>query len=199
VVEADLFELFADVVAARGAAMIAGDPLDPATQLGPLASRAQLDKVLSYFRVAEEEGLDCMTGGHRLERQGYFVAPTVYRGVPPDSRIAREEIFGPVVALFSFDGEEQAVRMANNTRYGLAASIWTDDTRRAHRLIHRLRAGSVWVNNYRVLGHTLPFGGYGQSGIGREMGVDALDAYTETKSVWIDTGNAITFKVGAGD
>jgi aldehyde dehydrogenase (NAD+) len=140
-----------------------------------------------------------MTGGHRLERQGYFVAPTVYRGVPPDSRIAREEIFGPVVALFSFDGEEQAVRMANNTRYGLAASIWTDDTRRAHRLIHRLRAGSVWVNNYRVLGHTLPFGGYGQSGIGREMGVDALDAYTETKSVWIDTGNAITFKVGAGD
>ena len=104
-----------------------------------------------------------------------------------------------MVALFRFDGEDEAVSLANDTRYGLAAGIWTDDARRAHRLIHRLRAGSVWVNNYRVLGHTLPFGGYGQSGIGREMGAGALDAYTETKSVWIDTGNAITFKVGAGE
>jgi len=198
-VEAAAFDRFAELLAARGAAMVAGDPLDPATQLGPLASRAQLDKVLSYFRIAEDEGLDCLIGGHRLDRQGYFVAPTVYRGVPPDSRIAREEIFGPVVALFRFDGEDEAVSLANDTRYGLAAGIWTDDARRAHRLIHRLRAGSVWVNNYRVLGHTLPFGGFGQSGIGREMGAGALDAYTETKSVWIDTGNAITFKVGAGE
>jgi aldehyde dehydrogenase (NAD+) len=198
-VEAAAFDRFAELLAARGAAMVAGGPRDPATQLGPLASRAQLDKVLSYFRIAEDEGLDCLIGGHRLDRQGYFVAPTVYRGVPPDSRIAREEIFGPVVALFRFDGEDEAVSLANDTRYGLAAGIWTDDARRAHRLIHRLRAGSVWVNNYRVLGHTLPFGGYGQSGIGREMGAGALDAYTETKSVWIDTGNAITFKVGAGE
>jgi aldehyde dehydrogenase (NAD+) len=198
-VEAAVFDRFADMLAGRGAAMIAGDPLDPATQLGPLASKPQLDKVLSFFAIAEQEGLDCMTGGHRLDRQGYFVAPTVYRDVPPESRIAREEIFGPVVALFRFDGEEQAVRMANDTRYGLAAGIWTDDARRAHRLIHRLRVGSVWVNNYRVLGHTLPFGGYGQSGIGREMGADALDAYTETKSVWIDNGNEIAFKVGEGN
>ena len=198
-VEGAVFDRFIEALAARGAEMIAGDPLDPATQLGPLASKAQLDKVLSYFEIAEREGLECVTGGHRLERRGYFVAPTVYREVPPESRIAREEIFGPVVAVFRFDSEDQAVSMANDTRYGLAAGIWTDDARRAHRLIHRLRAGSVWVNNYRVLGHTLPFGGYGQSGIGRELGAEALDAYTETKSVWIDTGNAITFKTGLGD
>ncbi|MGZ3171476.1 MAG: aldehyde dehydrogenase [Croceibacterium sp.] len=198
-VEATMFDRFTEALAARGAEMMPGDPLDPATQLGPLASKPQLDKVLSYFEIAEQEGLDCVTGGRRLYREGYFVAPTVYRAVPPESRIAREEIFGPVVALFRFDSEEQAVSMANDTHYGLAAGIWTDDVRRAHRLIHRLRAGSVWVNNYRVLGHTLPFGGYGQSGVGREMGADALDAYTETKSVWIDTGNEIAFKTGKGD
>jgi aldehyde dehydrogenase (NAD+) len=195
-VEASVFDRFVEMLAARGSAMIAGDPLDPAIQLGPLASRAQLDKVLSFFEIARKEGLDCIAGGARLDRQGYFVSPTVYRDVPPGSRIAREEIFGPVVALFRFEGEEQAVRLANDTHYGLAAGIWTDDIRRAHRLVHRLRAGSVWVNNYRVLGHTLPFGGYGQSGIGREMGANALDAYSETKSVWIDTGNRVEFKTG---
>lgn len=198
-VEATVFDRFADMLAARGSEMIAGDPLDQRTQLGPLASRAQLDKVLSYFAVAETEGLARLTGGRRLDRQGYFVAPTVYCGVSPDSRVAREEIFGPVVTVFRFETEEQAIRLANDTRYGLAAGIWTDDVRRAHRVLHRLRVGSVWVNNYRVVGHTLPFGGYGESGIGREMGPDALDAYSETKSVWIDTGNQVDFRTGAGE
>jgi (Z)-2-((N-methylformamido)methylene)-5-hydroxybutyrolactone dehydrogenase len=156
-----------------------------------VASRAQLHKVLSYFAIARDEGLKCATGGKRLERQGYFVAPTVYRDVPAGSRIAREEIFGPVVAMIRFDDEDEAVKIANDTRYGLAAGIWTEDLRRAHRLLHRIRAGTIWVNNYRVVGHTLPFGGYGQSGIGREMGASALDSYTEVKSVWIDTGNKI--------
>jgi aldehyde dehydrogenase (NAD+) len=195
-VEAPVYERVCAMLAERGSQMIAGDPLEAHTQLGPLASRAQLDKVLRYFDIARQEGLTCVTGGKQLEREGYFVAPTVYRDVPPDCRIAREEIFGPVIALIRFQGEDEAVAIANDTRYGLAAGIWTDNLQRAHRMLHRVRAGTVWVNNYRVIGHTLPFGGYGQSGLGREMGAAALDAYTETKSVWIDTGNRVDFKTG---
>jgi (Z)-2-((N-methylformamido)methylene)-5-hydroxybutyrolactone dehydrogenase len=198
-VQAPVYDRVCEMLAERGSRMIAGDPLDPATQLGPLASRAQLQKVLSYFAIAREEGLQCLSGGQRLERQGYFVAPTIYRNVPPRSRIACEEIFGPVAAMIRFEGEDDAVGIANGTRYGLAAGIWTEDVRRAHRMLHRIRAGTIWVNNYRVIGHTLPFGGYGQSGIGREMGAASLDAYTEVKSVWIDTGNKIEFKTGPAE
>jgi acyl-CoA reductase-like NAD-dependent aldehyde dehydrogenase len=196
-VQAPVYDRVCEMLAERASLLLAGDPLDPSTQLGPLASHAQLQKVLSYLTIAAQEGLRCVTGGKRLDRQGYFVAPTVYRDVPPDSRIAREEIFGPVAAMIRFDTEDEAVRIANDTRYGLAAGIWTENLRCAHRMLHRIRAGTVWVNNYRVLGHTLPFGGFGQSGIGREMGSAALDAYTEVKSVWIDTGNRVEFKAGA--
>jgi len=195
-VQRQVYDRVCELLAERAGRMVAGDPLDPATQLGPLASRAQLQKVLSYFAIAEREGLDCIAGGKRLERQGYFVAPTVYRNVPPDSRVAREEIFGPVAAIIRFEDEDDAVRIANDTRYGLAAGIWTEDLRRAHRMLHRIRAGTIWVNNYRIIGHTVPFGGYAQSGIGRELGAASLDAYTESKSVWIDHGNKIEFKVG---
>jgi acyl-CoA reductase-like NAD-dependent aldehyde dehydrogenase len=198
-VQAPVFDQVCEMLAERGSRMIAGDPLAPATQLGPLGSRAQLDKVLAYFAIAREEGLACIAGGKRLERPGYFVAPTVYRDVPPDSRIAREEIFGPVAAMIRFAGEDEAVRIANDSRYGLAAGIWTEDLRCAHRMLHRLRAGTIWVNNYRVIGHSLPFGGYGQSGIGREMGARSLDAYTEVKSVWIDTGNRVEFRTGPAE
>ena len=196
-VEAPIYDRVCEMLADRGSRLIAGDPLDAKSQLGPLASRAQLAKVLAYFNIARDEGLACVTGAMRLDRQGYFVAPTVYRDVPPESRIAREEIFGPVAALIRFSGEEEAVALANDTAYGLAAGLWTENLRRAHRVLHRIRAGTVWVNNYRVIGHTLPFGGYGQSGIGREMGAAALDAYSELKGVWIDTGNRVEFKVGA--
>lgn len=195
-VQAPVYERVCEMLAERGSRMLAGDPLDPATQLGPLASHAQLHKVLSYFSIARDERLPCITGGKRLERRGYFVAPTIYRDVPPDSRIAREEIFGPVAAMLRFESEDDAVSIANDTRYGLAAGIWTENLSRAHRLLHRIRAGTIWVNNYRVLGHTLPFGGYGQSGIGREQGAAALDAYTEVKSVWIDTGSKVEFRTG---
>jgi acyl-CoA reductase-like NAD-dependent aldehyde dehydrogenase len=195
-IQTPVYDRVCEMLVERSSRMLVGDPLDPASQLGPLASRAQLQKVLSYFAVARDEGLPCIAGGARLERQGYFVAPTVYRDVPPDSRIAREEIFGPVAAMIRFDGDDDAVALANDTRYGLAAGLWTGDLRRAHRLLHRIRAGTVWVNNYRVIGHTLPFGGYGQSGMGREMGAAALDAYTESKSVWIDMGNKVEFRTG---
>jgi len=195
-VEAPIFDRFAEELAERASKIAAGDPLDYDSQLGPLASKAQLEKVLSFFDSAREERLDCIAGGRRLDRQGYFAAPTVYRDVPADSRIVREEIFGPVAALMRFEGEDEAVRIANDTRYGLAAGIWTESAKRAHRMLHRVRAGTVWVNNYRVLGHTVPFGGYGQSGIGREQGTSALDAYSETKSVWFDTGNEVRFGTG---
>jgi aldehyde dehydrogenase (NAD+) len=198
-VQAPVYDRVCEMLAERGNRMIAGDPLDPATQLGPLASRAQSQKVLSYFAIARDEGLPCIAGGKRLDRQGYFVAPTVYRDVPPDSRIAREEIFGPVAAMIRFESEDDAVRLANDTRYGLAAGIWTEDLRRAHRMLHRIRAGTVWINNYRVVGHTMPFGGYGHSGIGREMGAAALEAYTEVKSVWIDMGNKVEFRTGPAE
>ncbi len=195
-VQAPVYDRVCEMLTECAGRMTAGDPLDATTQLGPLASHPQLQKVLSYFAIAREERLACLTGGRRLERQGYFVAPTVYRDVPGDSRIAREEIFGPVAAMIPFANEDEAVRIANDTRYGLAAGIWTENLRCAHRMLQRIRAGTVWVNNYRVLGHTLPFGGFGQSGIGREMGSGALDAYTEVKSVWIDTGNRVDFKAG---
>jgi (Z)-2-((N-methylformamido)methylene)-5-hydroxybutyrolactone dehydrogenase len=198
-VQAPVYDRVCEMLAERGGRMVAGDPLDPATQLGPLASRAQLEKLLSYFAIARDEGLECVLGGKRLERQGYFVAPTVYRNVSPNSRIAREEIFGPVAAMIRFDNEEEAVIIANDTRYGLAAGVWTEDLRRAHRMLHRIRAGTIWVNNYRVIGHALPFGGYGQSGIGREMGAASLDAYTEVKSVWIDMGNKVEFRTGPAE
>ena len=198
-VQAAVYDRVCERLAERASHMIPGDPLDPATQLGPLASRAQLEKVLGYFAIARQEGLRLVTGGKRLERRGYFVAPTVYRDVPPESRVACEEIFGPVAAVMRFEREEDAVQLANATPYGLAAGIWTEDVRRAHRMLHRIRAGTIWVNNYRVLGHTVPFGGYGHSGIGREMGAAALDAYTEVKSIWIDNGNTVEFRAGPAE
>ena len=195
-VQDSVYDEVAELLVARGGRMKHGDPLDMRTQLGPLASSMQLEKVLSYFAIARQAGHECLLGGNRIDCRGFFVEPTIYGEVKNDDQIAREEIFGPVISLLRFTGEAEAIMIANDTNYGLAAGIWTSDVKRAHRVAGKARAGSVWINNYRIVGHALPFGGYKQSGLGREMGLDALDEYTEVKSIWIDTGNEVKFPVG---
>ena len=172
-----------------------GNPLELTTQVGPITTRPQYEKVLDYIRIAKDEGAECRLGGSAATRPecgaGWFVEPTIFTGVKPAMRIANEEVFGPVLSIIPFDDEEEAVRIANNTVYGLAAGVWTTSIRRALLMSERLEAGTVWVNTYRAVSYMSPFGGYKRSGIGRESGVDAIREYLQTKSVWIDiSGNS---------
>jgi aldehyde dehydrogenase (NAD+) len=172
-----------------------GDPLDSSTQVGPITTLPQYEKVLDYIRIAKEEGAVCRLGGKRGGRSecgsGWFVEPTVFTGVKPEMRIANEEVFGPVLSIIPFEDEEEAIRIANGTVYGLAAGVWTTSMRRALTMSERLEAGTVWVNTYRAVSYMSPFGGYKRSGIGRESGVEAIREYLQTKSVWIDiSGNS---------
>jgi aldehyde dehydrogenase (NAD+) len=189
-------------VAARAATIRLGDPLEMATEMGPIAFAEQLGKVRGYVELGVQEGARLVTGGHEPEepelRDGYFFQPTVLTGVDNSMRIAREEIFGPVLGAIAFRDEDEAIRIANDTTYGLAAGIWTRDVQRAHRVAHAANAGTVWVNTYRVLAYNVPYGGFNQSGIGRENGLEGLDAYLQTKSVWIElTGQSRDpFKLG---
>ncbi len=172
-----------------------GDPLDASTQVGPVTTRPQYEKILDYIRIAKEEGAVCQLGGAPAQREecgsGWFVEPTIFTDVNPEMRIANEEVFGPVLSVIPFEDEDDAVRIANNTVYGLAAGVWTQSIRRALLMSERLEAGTVWVNTYRAVSYLSPFGGYKRSGIGRESGIDAIREYLQTKSVWIDiAGNA---------
>jgi aldehyde dehydrogenase (NAD+) len=185
-VQSTIYDAFADKLAAHAKALRVGDPLDPATQFGPLASRAQFDKVTGYFQVARDEGIEVLAGGQKTDGPGFFVPATVLIGVSNESRIAREEIFGPIASLIRFDTEDEAIAIANDTPYGLAAGCWTSSLGRANRMIERLRSGTVWVNTYRMGSQNMPFGGFKASGVGREMGIRALDHYSEEKSVWIN-------------
>jgi aldehyde dehydrogenase (NAD+) len=167
-----------------------GNPLEATTQVGPITTRPQYEKVLDYIRIAKEEGAVCRLGGEASQRSecgsGWFVEPTVFTNVNPNMRIANEEVFGPVLSIIPFDDEEEAVRIANSTIYGLAAGVWTTSIRRALSMPERLEAGTIWVNTYRAVSYMSPFGGYKRSGIGRESGIDAIREYLQTKSVWID-------------
>ncbi|HEY0154809.1 MAG TPA: betaine-aldehyde dehydrogenase [Longimicrobium sp.] len=190
-VEESIRDEFVEKLLKRVGGMKAGDPLDPKTRLGPLVSQEQMDRVLGYVEKGKAEGAELLTGGERVEvngMRGYFLNPTIFDRVTPDMTIAREEIFGPVLGITTFKDMDEAIHIANSSIYGLAAAVWTRDIGKAHRAAHRLRAGTVWINTYHNLDTASPFGGYKQSGYGRELGKHALDLYTQVKSVWVSLG-----------
>jgi len=169
-----------------------GDPMNPATQIGPVTTKPQFEKVLGYIDIAKQEGAKLMMGGGRAKRpdcgKGRFVEPTIFADVRTQMRIAQEEVFGPVLAVLRFKDEDEAVEIANNSRFGLGAGVWTSDIGRAVRMSERIQAGTVWVNTYRAVSYMSPFGGYKDSGLGRENGAEAVNAFLQTKSVWWNVG-----------
>ena len=187
-VQRGILARFLDRLKARTEAIVLGDPLDMATQMGPLVSAAQADKVLALIDAGRAEGARLLTGGARLERPGHFVQPTVFADVTDSMTIAREEIFGPVMAVLPFDTEDEVIARANDTDFGLAAGVFTADLARAHRVIGRLKAGTCWINAYNLTPVEAPFGGSKLSGVGRENGHAALEHYTQIKSVYVGTG-----------
>jgi acyl-CoA reductase-like NAD-dependent aldehyde dehydrogenase len=180
---------FVDKLASRVKKMVPGDPMDPKTRFGAIASKKQLETVLRYIDTAKTEGATLVAGGERADigtGKGYFVQPTVFADVDPKMTISREEIFGPVLATIDFADIDEAIARANDTQYGLAAGVWTRDIKKAHYIARKLQAGTVWVNTYNVYDTAAPFGGYKQSGFGREMSAHAIEHYTQMKSVWVD-------------
>jgi aldehyde dehydrogenase (NAD+) len=162
-----------------------GDPFDPETQQGPQIDEAQFDKILKYVEYGKKEGASMLSGGKRVGHKGYFVEPTLFAGVTDNMRIAREEIFGPVMSVLKFKNVDEIIRRSNDTNFGLAAAVWTRDVAKAHRYAKEVRAGTVWVNCYDVFDAAAPFGGFKQSGVGRELGEAGLANYTELKTVTV--------------
>ena len=187
-VEASVHDELMDRISERAGKMVAADPLHPKTRLGAIVSKDQLETVMRYVEAGRNEGARLVTGGERVDigtGRGYFYRPTIFTDVLPSMSIAREEIFGPVLATIRFDDVDDAVVKANETVYGLAAAVWTRDISKAHKVVRSIKAGTVWVNTYNLYDPALPFGGFKESGFGRDQGRDALEKYMQTKSVWV--------------
>ena len=170
--------------------------MDIKTNIGPVTNPPQFKKIMEYIDIAKSEGAKTLLGGGKAVRpecgKGWFVEPTIFTGVENNMRIAQEEVFGPVLSVIPFEDEENAIQIANDVEFGLAAGLWTENIRRAVKLSAKLEAGTVWVNTYRAVSYTTPFGGYKKSGIGRELGKNAIFEYLQTKSVWISTAEEIS-------
>ena len=191
-VERKIYEDFTQRVADFARSLKVGNGLDPQTQVGPLVSSEQLERVSGYLALGQKEGARALSGGARVAEgdlaQGFFVPPTVFADVSPDARIFQEEIFGPVVAITPFDTDDEALALANNTKYGLAAYVWTNDLKRAHNFAQAVEAGMVWLNSNNVRDLRTPFGGVKASGLGHEGGYRSIDFYTDQQAVHITLG-----------
>jgi acyl-CoA reductase-like NAD-dependent aldehyde dehydrogenase len=189
-VERKVHDQLVEQLVERAKKLNMGDPLDPNTRMGPVAMKSQQDSVMGYIEKGKAEGAKVATGGatHKVNGKGFFVQPTILTGATNQMTIAREEIFGPVLTVIPFDTMEEALKLANDTPYGLASGVYTQDITKAHKFARGLRAGTVWVNMYNFYDPGVPFGGYKQSGFGRELGEAALEGYTNTKSVWVSLG-----------
>jgi aldehyde dehydrogenase (NAD+) len=182
-VEEKIYDQFVEKSGARARKRTVGDPFDPHTEQGPQVDQTQFDKVMGYIESGQNEGATLVCGGKRVGDRGYFIQPTVFSDVKDDMKIAKEEIFGPVMSVISFKSIDEVISRSNRTEYGLAAAVWTRDIGKAHAIANSVRAGTVWVNCYNVLDPRAPFGGFKQSGIGRELGEYGLQQYTEVKTV----------------
>ncbi|HEV8201363.1 MAG TPA: aldehyde dehydrogenase family protein [Candidatus Polarisedimenticolia bacterium] len=184
--EESVHDAFLDRLQSHVGKLQQGDPLDPKTRLGPQVSEAQMRSILGYVDKGKAEGARLVTGGERPQGKGYFVRPTIFTDVRNDMTLAREEIFGPVLAVLRFKELDDVLAQANDSVYGLAAAVWTKDIKKAHRTARQLQAGTVWINSYGLYDSAMPFGGVKQSGFGRELGRQGLLEYTQTKSIWVD-------------
>jgi (Z)-2-((N-methylformamido)methylene)-5-hydroxybutyrolactone dehydrogenase len=175
-----------DRIAALATSARLGDPAAADTQIGPITTLAQKERILSFIEIAVGEGANIHIGGKSPDGPGWFIEPTILTQVDNRMRVAREEIFGPVLSVIPFDDEDEAIAVANDSPYGLAAGVWTSDMGKAFRAIERLRVGMIWINSYRAVSYMAPFGGSKRSGLGRENGQEAIYSYLQTKTVWID-------------
>jgi aldehyde dehydrogenase (NAD+) len=187
--ESKLRDEFTEKLVARASKMRPADPLDPKTRMGAIVSQEQMQTVLSFIEAGKKDGAKLIAGGNRVAidgSNGFFIEPTIFGDVKNDMKIAREEIFGPVLSVLTFDDVDEVIEQANSNPYGLAAAVWTRDVKKAHTVSRRLKAGTVWINTYGLMDASLPFGGYKSSGFGRELGAHAMEHYTELKTVWLN-------------